>query len=95
MSISSVYVSGFISQPTPMLTKEKDRDPTAWSGFSAQEIQRRRMVFWMLYMTDAGEVSDIGLVSGVGAHLLSQVESRYRTTSKLSVGVALHRHRGS
>jgi hypothetical protein len=78
-----------------MLTMEKDRDPIAWSGFSAQEIQRRRMVFWMLYMTDAGEVSSIGIIFGVGAHFLSLVESRYWTTCKLSVWAALHRHRGS
>jgi hypothetical protein len=53
------------------------------------------MVFWMLYMTDAGEVSKCELEHGVGAHPLSHVESRYRAPSELSVGVALHRHRGS
>jgi hypothetical protein len=78
-----------------MLTMDKDRDPIAWSGFSAQEIQRRRMVFWMLYMTDAGEVSMCESEHEFGAHPLSLVESRYWTTSELSVGAALHRHRGS
>jgi hypothetical protein len=95
MPISSVSVSHFIILPTPVLIAEKDRDPTAWSGFSAQEIQRRRTVFWMLYMTDAAEVSDHELVFSAGVHWSSHVESRYWETSQLPIGFTLHRYGGS
>jgi hypothetical protein len=54
---------------TPFVEYDLDRDPAAWKIFTPEDIQRRRMVFWMVYATDASEVRRGTLSLGSSDHL--------------------------